>query len=110
MILKKNAYTILVFTGYVTVGFAMENKIEDNEINYLIKIGVNPDYIEQVRIKKEKNKTVGEIVNDFETIQYKPDIEFTDINDNKIPLENFSENKPKSLVSTYYNWLIGTKK
>ncbi|HTM06004.1 MAG TPA: hypothetical protein VL201_02080 [Patescibacteria group bacterium] len=112
MTLKKSACAVLVLTGYVTVGFTMENQIENksDEIGYLRKIRVDDKYIKQTLTRIENNKTPDQLVRDFEVISYESDSEFTDIKDNLIPLTDFSENKPKSLISTYYTWLTCNKK
>ena len=120
MTLKKNAYIILlVFVGYTTVSFAMNNEGTNRDRGaYLRKLGVKKEYIENTLKIMEGAKTPKQITEDFYEISSDDEVkEFVDIEDNELPLEDFPENKRKSYtqatastISSYYNWFTGLQK
>jgi hypothetical protein len=121
MTLKKNTYIILVFVGYTTVSFAMENEGTNRVPGaYLRKVGVDPKYVEKAIIDAEQKKTSVQVVDDFYEVPRdvsSDDDEFVKIENNNLSLDDFPENVQKSypqatasIISSYYNWFTDLKK
>lgn len=117
---KINTYVALLFAGYTTVNFAMEQDMAA----ILRKLGVRDEHIQGTLAIANRNKSSEEIVKDFHDLEpkkefdiYKEIKEFTDVKDTELSLDDFPENKPKSILNSaastmgaYYNWFTGTKK